>query len=356
MILKNKIIIFFILALAFATHVKAKSICMKATIAEKAKDINQKIYNSIEYSDCLVTYNKIDKDFHFIISLINLGIEKYGIDSLYTNFCYLLLARHYLIIGKVEETNDLLLFIRENGENSMDKAEPQLLQNIYFLEGWIYEFKEEYEKATSSYKKALKLSNKDIILTINILNRLANAYIELSRQNEALKYIDKAVQYRIKIQKEKVRDEKIDTIMIFAKIYEKRKDYQRAGEILYDGIKPYLQERDIYFPKMIEMLTQYAWNLLRTDNYVASIFSSKLSLEIQKKINIKNSPFAVANFFCIGFSEHILKHYEKSKTAYQSALNILNYVHISKKKREQFRIDIEKELNMIDRSKLNKNN
>jgi len=306
------------------------------------KDFNKNYQDYIDYSDCLLSLNKIDKNFTLSIKLINTMIKKYGEDSIHVQIAYLLLGRHYLFINRTQVADELLSFVEETKENERYEKKPHLNQVLLYLKGRVHEDNKAYEKAIQLYQKALIL-NKNIkdeynLSKLKILNRLADTFIEFSKPNEALTYISQATQLELKLKQNRGKDATIDTIMIYAKLYENNKNYVKAASILYDEIETHLKDKDkdLYFPKMLELLTQYSWNTLRLQQYTPTIFSAKLSLDIQNKLNINNSPFAVANYFCMGFSEKYLKHNNKAKEYLKKSLNILTKIKMNNEEKNNY--------------------
>jgi tetratricopeptide (TPR) repeat protein len=295
-------------------------------------NFNQDFQQYIDISDCLLVLNRIDKNFTLSINLIKTMINKYGEDSIYTKISYLLLARHYMAIQKFDIANEFLSLTVQSIENTKYEKEPYLNQILFYLEAGIYENKKEYEQAILRYKKALDLSqnvkDKNHLFEIEILNRLAGSYIKISKLNKALTYLDKASKIEVTLTKNIGRDEKIDTALLFAKLYEKNKDYLNATNILFGEIDIYMKNNNIYFSKMVELLTQYSWDTIQLQQYIPTIFSAQLSLDIQKKLGMQNTSFEIANYFCLGFSEKELKHKNKAKKYLKKSLETLEKVRM----------------------------
>lgn len=323
------------------------------------KNFNGDLMDVTEFSNTLLVYNMKKDSFKFCVQFINKMINEYGEDSIYTKIAYLFLASHYISYDQIEPAKELLSFVDETMENKAYEKASHLKQLLFYLKAGLYEKMGKYNDAYSFYKESLRLTNKVLdpkhLFEIQLLNAKSKIELELSLPNKALSTIQKVLSLEDKLGKNEGRDEKISTTINFAKIYEMQKDFLSAADILKNEMDIFLKNNDIYFPKMIELLTTYSLQTLRLKAYIPTIFSSKLSLDVHKKLSIKDSEYSILNYFYIGFSEKELGHYNKAKKNLESALSLLENIDDKSKDKLQYINQIKSLLKDIDRKMVQSN-
>ena len=311
-----------------------------ALIANKSE-----LEKSIVYSNKLLIHGKRKENFEFCIQVVNKMIDKHGEDSKQTQIAYLLLARHYISSYMPKPAKELLSFTKDIKENKPYEHSETLNRLFYSLKAELSIIKKDYKKAYMLFQKSLmQLDDKndeEIIVKIYILNRLMFIDTNLKKFNEAEQYGKSAMSLHRKVSKNKENlDERIKTFRSYAKIYANQNKYDFAITALDAAIKIYSETETINTTEMIYLFSDYAIYSLGLHNWNDIIYNAKKSMEIQKKLKIKDNITTVINLRLIALAMQNQNKKTDANLYFEKALNLLQKTEIPSFMREELKQSI----------------
>jgi len=306
---------------------------------------------SIVYSNKLLIHGKRKENFKFCVQLINEMIDNYGEDSKQTQISYLLLARHYISFYMPKSAKELLSFTKGIKENKPYEHSKTLNRLFYSLKAELSIIMKDYAKAYILFQKSLmQLDDKndeDIIVKIYILNRLVLIDTNLKKFNEAEKYGKSAMKLHKKVSKNKENlDERIKTFRSYAKIYANQNKYDFSITALDAAIKIYSETETINTIEMIYLFSDYAIYSLGLNNWNDIIYNAKKSMEIQKKLKIKDNIMTVNNLRLIGLAMQNKNKKIDANFYFENALNLLQKIEIPFFMREEIKQSIIRDMDL----------